>query len=207
MPPQAPSDPAGSGTRRRGRPVSAEARDAVLRAAVDLLEERGLSGFSVDEVARRSKVSKSTIYKHWRDGLAIAVEAYGSKVTDAIPVTRTGDVEADLLGQVRRVAATYAGPGGRVIAQLLGAGAAAEGGPELVRRGFFAERRAESMQLVHQGVAEERWRLPFDPGLVIELLFGPIVFRAMNGGPPLSPDEAAALAETALRGLARPVRT
>lgn len=188
---------------RRGRPVSVASRTAALDAAAGLLEERGLRGFTVDEVARRSGVSKSTIYKHWTGALALAVEAYGARVTDAIPVTFTGDVEADLIDQVRRVAAVYAGPSGSVIAQLLGAGAAVEGGPELVRDALFAERRRQTQQLIQQGLDEDRWRVDFDPDLVIELLFGPIVFRALNGGEPVDPASAAALARTALRGLTR----
>ena len=176
----------------------------MLAAATGLLEEHGLGGFNVDEVARRSKVSKSTIYKHWSGGLAIAVEAYGARVTDAIRVTFTGEPEKDLLDQVRRVASIYSGHTGRVIAQILGASTAVDGGPRLVRDGFFAERRAESLQLVEQAVAQGRWHLDFHPDLVIELLFGPIVFRALNGGPALKPKDAVALARAALRGLSTP---
>jgi AcrR family transcriptional regulator len=190
--------------RRRGRPVSVAARNAVLLAAAELLDERGLPGFSVDEIARRSRISKSTIYKHWPDGLHIAVEAYGARITETIPVQFTGDPVADLIGQVRRVAEIYAGPRGRVIAQLLGAGAAVDGGGALVRNGFFAQRRSESAQLIRQAVEAGLWHFDFDPDQVIELIFGPIVFRALNGGEPFSPDTAAQLATVALRGLSTP---
>ena len=187
--------------RRRGRPVSVASRNAVLSAAADLLDERGLAGFNVDEVARRSRVSKSTIYKHWPGGLHIAVEAYGARVTEAIPLNVTGDPVADLIGQVRRIAEIYASPQGRIIAQLLGAGAAIDGGAEMVHEGFFAERRNESRQLIQHGLDAGLWHLDFDPDAIIELLFGPIVFRALNGGEPFRADTAAALATVALRGL------
>ena len=45
------------------------------------------------------------------------------------------------------------------------------------------------------------WQVDFDPDSIVELLFGPIVFRALNGGEPFSADGAAQLAEVALRGL------
>ena len=187
--------------RRRGRPVSIASRNAVLAAAAELLDERELPGFNVDEVARRSRVSKSTIYKHWPDGLHIAIEAYGARVTETIPVQFSGDPVADLISQVRRVADAYASPGGRVIAQLLGAAAAVEGGAELVRDGFFAQRRRESLELVQHAVDGGLWHFDFDPGDIIELLFGPIVFRALNGGELFSADVAARLAAVTLRGL------
>ena len=201
QPPASPPDARPGHPRRRGRPVSVAARNAALATATKLLDERGLGGFSIDEVARRSKVSKATIYKHWSGGLPLAVEAYGAKVTKSASYTLTGDVCADLLAQAASLAAVYAGPEGRVIGQLLGAGASVEGGAELVRERFFAARRAESRRLIERGVADGLWRVEFDPDLLIELLFGPIVFRALNGESPLTPDEAVALARIVLRGL------
>src|ERR1039458_3180617 len=39
-------------------------RDRVLTTAFELLSEGGVGGFTVDEVARRSGVAKTTIYRH-----------------------------------------------------------------------------------------------------------------------------------------------
>jgi len=193
--------------RRPGRPVSAASRNAVLAAATALLDEHGLDGFSVDEVARRSGVSKATIYKHWSGGLEIALEAYGSVVSARAPVPSTGDVMADLTEQVRRVAAVYAGPRGRVLAQVLAAGShgADSVDAEMLRSRYFGQRREETAALIAQGVADGSLRPGFDAELIIDLLFGPIVFRLFNGGRPLDADDAAALADLALRGLAMPL--
>ncbi|KHF34924.1 Bacterial regulatory protein, tetR family [Paenibacillus sp. P1XP2] len=40
-------------------------RHNVLTTAFELLSEGGVNGFTVDEVARRSGVAKTTIYRHW----------------------------------------------------------------------------------------------------------------------------------------------
>ena len=71
----------------------------------------------------------------------------------------------------------------------------------MVREGFFAKRRNASRQLIQQGLDAGLWQVDFDPDAIIEMLFGPIVFRALNGGEPFSADTAAALAAVALRGL------
>lgn len=187
--------------RRRGRPVSLESRKAVLTTAAGLLDERGFAGFTVDEVARRSGVSKATIYKHWNSGYEVAVDAYGTIVTDAVPVIVTGDVAADLTGQIRRLAEFYASPRGRIIAQLLAAGTGQERGSALLREKFFAPRRAGTAALIEQGKADGQLRLDLDTDLAIDLLFGPIVFRLFNGIQPLDADGAAALACMALRAI------
>lgn len=187
--------------RRRGRPVSEESRRAALDAAVSVLDEHGLRGFSVDEVARRSKVSKATIYKHWNGALDLAVSAYGGVITETVPVRRTGDVVTDLVDQVGRLAAAYAGPRGVVVAQLLAAGVGTGNGPALLREGFFAARREQTAALVAEGMARGQLRDDLDPELVIDLLFGPIVFHLFNGQPALAPGDAQKLAALALDAL------
>lgn len=187
--------------RRRGRPVSLTSRHAVLAAAVTLLDERGFVGFTVDEVARRSRVSKATIYKHWAGGFDIAVDAYGRSVTDAVPVIATGDVAHDLSDQVRRLAAFYASPRGRVVAQLLAAGTGQDNGAALLNEKFFATRRTETATLIDRGRAVGQVRADLDTELAIDLLFGPIVFRLLNGLGPLDSAGAAALAQLALRAV------
>jgi AcrR family transcriptional regulator len=184
--------------RPRGRPVSLKSRQAVLTTAAQLLDERGFHGFTVDEVARRSGVSKATIYKHWTSGFDIAVNAYGDSVTDAVPVTATGDVIHDLASQIRRLAEFYASPRGRVVAQLLAAGTGQADGPALLREKFFAKRRDATRALIESGKASGQLRPGLDPDLVIDMLFGPIVFRLFNGIEPLNADTATALADMAL---------
>src|SRR5581483_9010182 len=56
---------AAGGAAPRGRPRSAEADRAILTATVDLLAERGLAAMSIEEVAARAGVGKTTIYRRW----------------------------------------------------------------------------------------------------------------------------------------------
>lgn len=188
--------------RRRGRPVSQRSRRAVLDAAAGLLDERGFAGFTVDEVARRSGVSKATIYKHWTGGFDIAVDSYGDSITGEVPVLGTGDVVTDLADQIQRLAAVYAGPRGRVVAQLLAAATAQDRGPDLLREKFFGARRAATAALVERGKQQGQLRGDVDTELAIDLLFGAVVFRLVNGGTPLTAHEAADLARLALRAIA-----
>ena len=47
------------------RPRSDEARRKVLDAARDLIVERGVANLRIEDVAARSGVAKTTIYRHW----------------------------------------------------------------------------------------------------------------------------------------------
>jgi len=70
-------------------------RHAILIAAFELLEEGGVSGFSVDEVARRSRVAKTTIYRHWPTREALVIDAC-SRITAEQEIPDTGSLRGDL---------------------------------------------------------------------------------------------------------------
>ena len=76
---------------------------AVLTAALELLSEGGVGGFSVDEVARRSGVAKTTIYRHWPTREALVVDAC-SRLSDEQDIPDTGSLEGDLTATLTNIA-------------------------------------------------------------------------------------------------------
>lgn len=63
---------------------------------MELLSQSGVSGFSVDEVVRRSGVAKTTIYRHWPSREALVLEA-AVRISAEHPVPDTGALETDLV--------------------------------------------------------------------------------------------------------------
>ncbi len=70
-------------------------RSRVLATAFELLSESGVGGFSVDEVARRSGVAKTTIYRQWPTREALVLDAC-SRISAEQEVPDTGSLEGDL---------------------------------------------------------------------------------------------------------------
>ncbi len=70
-------------------------KEAVLAATHELLSEAGLGGVSVDAVSRRSKVAKTTIYRHWPTRTALSLDAC-SKMGTKPEVPDTGSLEGDI---------------------------------------------------------------------------------------------------------------
>src|SRR6185312_13825083 len=58
---------------RRGRPRSARVRAAVVRAAAQLTRSGGPTAATVDAIAKRAAVSRTTIYKWWPSSAAIVL--------------------------------------------------------------------------------------------------------------------------------------
>src|SRR4051794_26760505 len=70
-------------------------RDRVLASALELLSERGVGGFAVDEVSRRSGVAKTTIYRHWPTREALVLDA-ASRISAEQEVPDTGSLAGDV---------------------------------------------------------------------------------------------------------------
>src|ERR1700744_6234335 len=70
-------------------------KDSILAVTYKLLTEEGIGGVSVDEVSRRSGVSKTTIYRHWPSRSALLMDACST--IGGVPVTPdTGTLKGDI---------------------------------------------------------------------------------------------------------------
>lgn len=81
------------------RTRSSEAHEKVLEAALALFGERGIDAASMDAIARKSGVSKATIYKHWHDKDALALEALSLMfgLNEEAPTFDSGALRQDLV--------------------------------------------------------------------------------------------------------------
>ncbi len=101
----------GEGARGRGRPRTPGAEDKILAAALAEYGERGWAGFTMDAVARRAGVGKSTVYLRWHDKDALLTEAVTSQGLELTGVD-TGTFRGDLLQLVHNLLRHAHSPGG-----------------------------------------------------------------------------------------------
>jgi AcrR family transcriptional regulator len=81
------------------RTRSPQAHEKVLRATLALFVKRGIEATSMDAVAKKSGVSKATIYKHWKDKDALALEALSLMLglDEEPPKFDSGNLRQDLV--------------------------------------------------------------------------------------------------------------
>lgn len=77
---------------------------------LDLAEEVGYAGLSIEAVARRAGVGKHTIYRRWPAKAALLLDAFSRVWTTDLDYHDTGDVRADLREQFLRSAPALASP-------------------------------------------------------------------------------------------------
>ncbi len=80
-------DPVGRQNLRTGRPRRSDVDGAALRATVELIAERGYAGTTIDTIAARAGLAKTTLYRRWESKGALAVDALAAKLGEP-PVGR-----------------------------------------------------------------------------------------------------------------------
>jgi AcrR family transcriptional regulator len=175
-------------------------KEAVLAATFALLTEAGLGGVSVDAVARRSGVAKTTIYRHWPTRSALLLEACG-KLTARPVAPDTGSLKGDLLALAETVAERLsAGRWSSVLPSVIDA---AERDPELAE--VHAQLHADMMSAFRTVIASAHTRgeLPQKVAAsdLIGAIVGPLFYRRWFSREPLTPAVARTVVERALKGV------
>jgi AcrR family transcriptional regulator len=71
------------GKRAPGRPRSQAAEEAILTAALALFLDHGVEGASIERIAKRAGVGKTTIYRRWSSKEELLAQAIGRVREDA----------------------------------------------------------------------------------------------------------------------------
>jgi AcrR family transcriptional regulator len=182
-------------------------RQAILDATRDLLGQDGdISSLTVETVAARSGVAKTTIYRRWRDKWELALDAV---MIDMLPQlddpVDVGDTRKELLtfvnSVVKMLATTPFGPAMQGLASQIATD------PELARvyrEQVVQPRVAQLAPVIERGIARGDLRADTEIRLVHELLVGPIFYRLLFSGGPLDRNLGPRLVDPILAGFAPP---
>ena len=159
------------------RPRSIRAHQAVLRATLSLIAERGIDVTSVDAIADASGVSKATIYKHWRTKEELCLEAIGT-VDGKLPVYDTDDPKADLLHLLQYLAQEHKPKAkGQLWTRVIGYAAGNPAFGNALRARFDEPRRVQVTRLVTRAIFQGQLQADLDLDTAPDMLLGPIMHR------------------------------
>jgi AcrR family transcriptional regulator len=166
--------------RKPGRPRSAQAHKAIIDATLELLAEEGYQGLSIEAVAARAGVGKTTIYRRWSSKEELVMEAI-RHVQIEVPVMDTGNFRNDLAALLKTVYQGFmAHPYpflGKLVLEFIGE---YQTNPEIFQDALtqlIFPRFQRFFHMVEQAQAREEIRGDIDPELVLELVAGSLYFR------------------------------
>ncbi|GAA3508433.1 AcrR family transcriptional regulator [Streptosporangium album] len=174
----------------------------IFQATLELLATRGYEGLTVEGVAERSGVNKTTIYRWWPSKAALLAAALVETDLLAMETPDTGSLRKDLEALVHGMIALLTQPPAADVA--VAALGAAVHHPELATAAqhFFADRLARETAVFDRARRRGELRDTADPMLIMDLLAGAVWLRVVFRGLPLDDDFAAAAVAAVLDGVA-----
>ena len=170
--------------RRPGRPRSARADREILKATVAILAEEGYQALTIEGIAERAGVGKTTIYRRFSSIEEILVTAFG-ELDLSIEIPDTGSTREDLLqlGEAFRSQAATAVmfP---VLAQIVGTALTNPTVLDAFREHLMKPRQATIRMILERGVERGDVRQDIDIDLIVDLLPGGIIFHKLFQLPP-----------------------
>jgi AcrR family transcriptional regulator len=187
---------------RVGRPRSVESRRAIIQAAMTILQTDGYAALNIEAIAARAGVSKQTIYRWWASAAFIVLEALLADMpAQESVVPDTGSLKGDLLELVRPTVRALSQRRGPVFKALIAEAQADARFAEAFRTSLMAAHREMVRSIV--GRAKLRGEVVFDADddLAADLIYGPILFRLLNGHAALDETFAFGLVDVAVAAM------
>lgn len=185
---------------RRPGGRSARVRAAVIDATNQLLQDQGLTGLKVSEVARRAQVNETSIYRRWGTRENLIIDALLADAAEQLPVPDTGTLRGDLIAYATALARYLTSSSGNALDRVL-ASAGDDPTTQRLRDQYWNARYAQSGQIATRAIKRAELPNTTDPRFVLEMLVAPMHFRTLLTREPLGPDMPARIVDALLHGL------
>jgi AcrR family transcriptional regulator len=180
-------------------------REKILSATHRLMFEGGIGGVTIDAVARRTKIAKTTIYRHWPSREALVLDAC-SRLASRAFTPDTGSLEGDFRVLATRLAMQL--KSARWPAILPSMIDAAERDPKFAK--FQTQLQAGFNDAYRAAIARAKARGEdigdCDTALVIASIMGPLFFRRWFSREPIDDAVVEGVVQGAIAGLKRPAK-
>ena len=189
---------AAAGLKRAVDPRVERSRAVILEAALAELGEVGYGAFTIESVAARAGVGKSTIYRHWPEKLGLIADAFQTFHQQRGPDIASGTPRERVERVVRHIAEVVVGSTFSACIPALVDAAERDRDLRRFHHRFQKEARRPLIGLIAEGVAHGYFRADTDPEIAALALLGVIFYRRLMSTDPFDPKDARRLVAAVL---------
>jgi AcrR family transcriptional regulator len=186
-----------SAGQKRGERV----RRLILETAIELVFDAGFRSVSVESIAAKVGVAKTTVYRRWPNKAAVVMDAFMMRVGSGTLFPPAKKVMDRVRLQMHAMAKVFTGKDGALVKALL---AEAQFDPELAtafRERWTLPRRTMAVAVFKEAIERGELLPEVDPETAIDLLYAPLYYRLQMGTGPLSEAYIEGLFHHGMKGL------
>jgi TetR/AcrR family transcriptional regulator, regulator of autoinduction and epiphytic fitness len=178
-------------------------RRVVLDATIELIIEGGFSAVTIEAVAARSGVAKSTIYRHWPDRVELMHDAF-HELKPSVRVPTEGPIRERIIIMLEDFARNLGSSTWSLCLPTLIE--AAERDPEAAQlhRRLAGDGRQVLVDLLVEGLESGEFSFELDPVIMAEAVAGPILLRRLMSPAPFDPADVPLIVDQLLPPVRQP---
>lgn len=190
-----------SNERKRG---TGETTAMILAAALDLGADLGYDALTVERLAERTGVAKTTIYRRWPNISTVVMDAFLAEAEKDAPIAELPSARESLIASLRSLIVLYRGRHGDILRALIARAQTDEELRQAVIERWVEPRREVARSIVRRGIQAKEFRSGLDPDVVLDMLYGPIYHRLLvpYRDAELSDSYVDSVVDAALKGIA-----
>jgi AcrR family transcriptional regulator len=156
--------------KKSGRPRSAQSHQAILAAALALLSEVGFEAMSIEAIATRAAVGKSTIYRRYKSKEELVADAIET-IREEIAIPDTGSLLTDIDALIESAAQITLSPLGRQsVAMIISSAASNPRFAQIYWTKYLQPRREAFSVVVKRAQDRNEVQPALDPHLVFDTM-------------------------------------
>jgi AcrR family transcriptional regulator len=159
-----------------GRPRSVQSHQAMLQATLELLAEVGFDAMSIDAIAARAKVGKTTIYRRYASKEELVADAIEG-VREEIMLPDTGNLQSDIEALIQNAAQITLSPLGRqTVAMIISSASTNAQFAQIYWTKYLQPRRKNFAVVLERAKARNEIPTDLDSNLVFDTMSGIMLY-------------------------------
>ncbi len=158
------------------RPRSTQAHQAILKATLELLGEVGYERMSIEGIASRAKVGKTTIYRRYRSKEELVADAIES-IREEVVIPDTGNFGGDIDALIENAARITFNPLGRqAVSMIISSAASNSQFAQIYFTKYLQPRREAFAVVIERAKARNEVRVDLDANFVFDVMSGMMLY-------------------------------
>lgn len=159
-----------------GRPRSAQSNRAILKATLELLAEVGFERMSIDAIATRAGVGKTTIYRRYNSKEELVADAIES-LREEVVIPNTGTLWGDMDTLIQNAAQITLNPLGRqTVAMIISSASSNPQFAQIYWTKYLQPRQQAFAVVIERAKVRHEIEADIDPALVFDTMSGIMLY-------------------------------
>lgn len=162
-----------------------QSHQAILQAALDILESEGYGAVTIEAIAAKAGVGKQTIYRWWPSKAAVVLEAFTKWAALDIPLPNANSARADVQTFLETSFQLLNSHTGILVSSLMAEAQFDPAFAQELRTTFIRARREALITLLRRGIQSGELPIESDLDFLADMIYGPMWYRLLNRHAPL----------------------